>query len=73
MYFNTCRDFLVEGAKNAINVDARVSKTVKTKVITNPTRYTFEEAEVSLIIMSEMRNNFNKFICIKQILKENNA
>ncbi|XP_067942773.1 regulator of G-protein signaling 7-like [Watersipora subatra] len=38
-------DYLGEGAKNAINVDARVADIVKEKVVTNPSRYTFDSAE----------------------------
>ena len=44
MYY---REYLAEGAKNAINVDAQVADTVKQNVVTNPSRYAFDSAEVS--------------------------
>lgn len=41
-----CREYLADGAKNAVNVDSQVADTVKQNVVTNPSRYAFDTAEV---------------------------
>lgn len=42
----TSREYLADGAINAVNVDAQVADTVKHNVVTNPSRYAFDTAEV---------------------------
>lgn len=47
-YIFNCREYLVEGASNAINVDSRVAEIVRKNVVSEPSRYCFDAAEVRI-------------------------